>query len=62
MLLAVVTVALSSPLYEVVESRGVVTVCLDKNAETSIPLPIMVQPFETTPTLPDVFQARGKVL
>ena len=57
-----VTISISSPSYEVVESSGVVTVCFDKDAETSIPLPFVVQPFEMAPILPDVFQAIGKVL
>lgn len=58
-LFAVVTVSVESPLYEVIESSSVATICLRKDAETGRPLPVVMQPLEITPTLPDVFQARG---
>lgn len=57
-----VTVSLESPLYEVEESTAVAVVCLEKDVETADPLPIIMQPFEVEPTMPNVFQAKGTLL
>jgi hypothetical protein len=60
-IVAVVTVVMETPLIEVVESSLIATVCLQKNAETSRPLRVVMQPLETTPMSSDVFRARGIV-
>ena len=49
-----------SSLYQVVESSEEVRVCLTKDADTTVPFFIAMQPYEITPTLPGTFQATGE--
>ncbi len=50
----------SLPVYEVMESFGKAVVCMQKDRDSSVPFKVTVTPYETTPTLQDVFQARGE--
>ena len=52
-------VSFESSLFEVSESEAVAMVCLQKDRDTSQPLTVVVQPFETQSTDPDVFEAKG---
>jgi len=55
----VVRVDFVLPLYQVTESSGRAIVCLEKDKDTSIPFSVTVTPFETTPTMEDIYKARG---